>query len=395
MPLLLPLTQDEQSHFLAVALDDDTLRQLAGSLGTAPKGYRIDKLSVWQMADSLVDYYNDDAEVSGAVDHALTRVLGTPPLAAALATIESADAVTALLLQSKDPVRDLAWSLLHAEAPDAAERASALAKLIIEDFDEADRRAQEVDAAPRPASPEVQVKRAVRDAAKEAQKALTARERAEQRLDHLKQQLADLEERLATARREQRETEKARRQSVVERDRLQKERDGLRAKLQSGTAGEAERLRAALEDADRRERGLAGSLDDARGTAASLTARVRELEQRSAAPVAVPVVEADTEPSAAPPNWSMPIFSGEFYDSLKRWDRRLVRATFDKIHRLCEDWRHPSLRAIPLEGLPDCYRIRIATDVRLIYKPLDGGRLEIRSLIDREDLQRYVRNAKG
>lgn len=395
MPLLLPLTQDEQSHFLAVALDEDSLRQLAGSLGTAPKGYRIDKLSVWQMADSLVDYYNDDAEVSGAVDRALTRALDTPPLAEALVTEQQSDAVTALLLDSKDPVRDLAWAFLHAAAPDAGARASALAKLIIEDFDEADRRAQEADTAPRPASPEVQVKRAVRDAAKEAQKALTGRERAEQRLDHLKQQLSDLEDRLATARREQRETEKARRQTVVERDRLQKERDALRARLQSGTAGEAERLRTELDGAERRERTLAASLEDARGAATALTARVRELEQRSTAPAAAPAPDPDAEPSAAPPNWSMPIFSGEFYDSLKRWDRRLVRAAFDKIHRLCEDWRHPSLRAIPLEGLPDCYRIRIATDVRLIYKPLDGGRLEIRSLIDREDLQRYVRNAKG
>jgi hypothetical protein len=59
-----------------------------------------------------------------------------------------------------------------------------------------------------------------------------------------------------------------------------------------------------------------------------------------------------------------------------------------------EDWRHPSLRAIPLEGLPGCYRIRVATDVRLIYRPLDGNRVEIMTLIDREDLQRYIRQAK-
>ena len=80
--------------------------------------------------------------------------------------------------------------------------------------------------------------------------------------------------------------------------------------------------------------------------------------------------------------------------SIRRWDRKVVRTAFEKIHRLIDDWRHPSLRAIPLEGLPGAYRIRIASDVRLIYRPLDGGRLEILSLIDREDLQRYIRTAK-
>jgi hypothetical protein len=88
------------------------------------------------------------------------------------------------------------------------------------------------------------------------------------------------------------------------------------------------------------------------------------------------------------------VFSDEFYESIRRWDRKVVRNAFEKIYRLSEDWRHPSLRAIPLEGLPGCYRIRVATDVRLIYRPLDGNRVEIMSLIDREDLQRYIRQAK-
>jgi hypothetical protein len=93
--------------------------------------------------------------------------------------------------------------------------------------------------------------------------------------------------------------------------------------------------------------------------------------------------------------WCTPLFTDEFYDSIRRWDRRIVRSTFEKVSRLCEDWRHPSLRAIALEGLPGYHRIRIATDVRLIYRPTDGNRIEILSLIDREDLQRYIRSVKG
>ena len=71
----------------------------------------------------------------------------------------------------------------------------------------------------------------------------------------------------------------------------------------------------------------------------------------------------------------------------------MQRAAFDKIHRLATDWRHGSLRALQLEGVPGYYRIRVATDVRLIYRR-DGNHLEILSLIDREDLDRYIRQAR-
>jgi hypothetical protein len=102
--------------------------------------------------------------------------------------------------------------------------------------------------------------------------------------------------------------------------------------------------------------------------------------------------EAPREPGA---NWRVPIFSAEFYESIRRWDRRVLRNAFEKAYRLAEDWRHPSLRAIPLEGLPNYYRIRVASDVRLIYRLREGGQIELLSLIDREDLQRYIRNVKG
>ena len=54
----------------------------------------------------------------------------------------------------------------------------------------------------------------------------------------------------------------------------------------------------------------------------------------------------------------------------------MQRAVFDKIHRLANDWRHGSLRALALEGVPGYYRIRVATAVRLIYRR-DGGQLSL------------------
>jgi Txe/YoeB family toxin of Txe-Axe toxin-antitoxin module len=110
------------------------------------------------------------------------------------------------------------------------------------------------------------------------------------------------------------------------------------------------------------------------------------------APAALPDVELVSAEEAA--TFLIPIFTREFYDSIQRWDRRMQRAAFDKVSLLARDWRHGSLRALALEGLPGYYRIRIATDVRLIYRRGEGNALEILSLIDREDLDRYIRQAR-
>ena len=112
-----------------------------------------------------------------------------------------------------------------------------------------------------------------------------------------------------------------------------------------------------------------------------------------AAPAAAPA-DAD-EPEDAPASWLMPVFTREFYDSIEGWDRRIQRAAFKQANLLAQDHRHPSLRALPLEGLPGYYRVRVATDVRLLYRRGDRqNAIEVLSLIDREDLDRYVRQAK-
>ena len=92
----------------------------------------------------------------------------------------------------------------------------------------------------------------------------------------------------------------------------------------------------------------------------------------------------------------MPVYTREFYDSLPGWDRRIQRTAFKQAQLLAQDHRHPSLRALPLEGLPGYYRVRVATDVRLLYRRPEQRQntVEILSLIDREDLDRYVRQAK-
>src|SRR5439155_5524799 len=166
-----------------------------GKLGTAPRGARIDALSPWELADSLAYYYADDAEVSREVDRTLKKALGDTPLAAAVSVDGGGQAVADLLLESRDPARDLAWALIGTSAEGAGELASALVKTIIAEFDQADARARETEAAlpeevpPEPPPPAAEKLPA--DAAKEAARAQRARERTLKRLGGLKERLGE------------------------------------------------------------------------------------------------------------------------------------------------------------------------------------------------------------
>jgi hypothetical protein len=396
VPLLAPLNPDQRATFLVVAMAPKALRKLVGRLGTAPTGTRLETMSVWDLAWSLVDYYDGDVEVSRTVDKTLLKDLGEPPLLAAVQAEGGADAVSALVLASRDPLRDLAWALLAAGTPESAPHAADAMQAIVTEFDDADARAKAEEDAAAPESAdepqEVEAERATKTMQREVSRAARARERALKRVDTMKDRLLELETAVATARRELRGSEDARERLEAERDRLARERDALRAQLQAGTAGEVARLTSELDAGRRRERGLESELDELRESEASLAARLRAISEERPARV---VTDGEAERGGTSTAiWSLPIFSDEFYESIRRWDRKVIRNAFEKIYRLSEDWRHPSLRAIPLEGLPGCYRIRIATDVRLIYRPLDGNRVEIMSLIDREDLQRYIRQAK-
>jgi mRNA-degrading endonuclease RelE of RelBE toxin-antitoxin system len=151
-----------------------------------------------------------------------------------------------------------------------------------------------------------------------------------------------------------------------------------------------------VREAEVRLHAAEGELGKAQERIAALEARVAEASSAAApAEAAAPAAAEGDEVEEAPATWLLPIFSDEFYASLPGWDRRIQRAALKQAFLLSQDHRHPSLRALPLEGLPGYYRVRVATDVRLIYRR--GERqdtVELCSLIDREDLDRYVRQAK-
>ncbi|HEV7732909.1 MAG TPA: hypothetical protein VGR62_12130 [Candidatus Binatia bacterium] len=400
MALLTPLTPDERTTFLVVALPQKTLKKVVGRLGTAPEGVRIDGLSVWDLAWSLVDFYEKDLEVSGLVDKTLRKEVGPSSLADAVAAPDGARMVTWLLLDSLDPARDLAWALLTSSVEGAGELAASLVQTIIADYDYAEEQARKEEEAAAAASgeappePEPEIEDPTIAIVKDVKRARSQSARALKRVSNMKDRVRELEKGLAAARLDLRKSEIAREALDAERLRLAGERDGLRGQLQSGTAGEVTRLTKELETTTRRARSLEVDLDETRDAEATLARRFRTLEEASR--VGGPSGQDDDVESGrgSGAGWNVPVFSDEFYESIRRWDRKIVRNAFEKAYRLAEDWRHPSLRAIPLEGLPDYYRLRVATDVRLIYRLLDGNRVELLSLIDREDLSRYVRNAK-
>ena len=175
---------------------------------------------------------------------------------------------------------------------------------------------------------------------------------------------------------------------------MRAEADALRL---SDAGIEAQRARAEARDLSGRLGAVESRLARAQEREQEL---VRDLERARPGKVAPAPVEPVAVPSEEPDGgdaetWLFPVYTREFYDSLDGWDRRIQRAAFKQAQLLAQDHRHPSLRAIPLEGLPGYYRVRVATDVRLIYRrPERQNTVELLSLIDREDLDRYIRQAK-
>ncbi|HVI74538.1 MAG TPA: hypothetical protein VM683_06095, partial [Anaeromyxobacteraceae bacterium] len=157
-----------------------------------------------------------------------------------------------------------------------------------------------------------------------------------------------------------------------------------------------------LEDAEAKPGALEGRLERSREREGELESELERVSQAArdagaaaSEPRAGRADLTDGEPEEASASWLMPLYTREFYDSLEGWDRRVQRAAFKQAALLAQDHRHPSLRALPLEGLPGYYRVRVATDVRLLYRRTERqNTIEILSLIDREDLDRYIKQAK-
>ena len=370
-------------EFLELCFADRRLLELCGELRLYSPGYRLEAMPPNQVARLLADEARAAKDAAQLLDGAIRESLRNPVLEGKPLSDEHYRDL--LELFTGDPLQHLArvaWRALTEEDEKLRGYALSAIDLGVEALD-----APAKAKAP-PRKPQLPLN--VQELRKELAEARKTAERAEKERESLREQLVSARADLV-----------AREKTVAE---VREELSGARAELTRASA-EVARLTAAgegraLADARRladENRALSEKLRAAVEERDALRAQAAEARQKPVvmAPLPAAPAEEETLPSAEEAStFLIPIFTREFYDSIQRWDRRMQRAAFDKVSLLARDWRHGSLRAIALEGLPGYYRIRIATDVRLIYRRGEGNTVEILSLIDREDLDRYIRQAR-
>ncbi len=399
------MERDTLSVFLYTAFPDGELVELVKKLGISGRGFRPDALSDVELADVVADEILAVKARRKPVIAQLKRSLGSMvmpdvPLSASVAR-ELCDAVIEraaiarflwrVLADPQDDVRAAATPALQrlqkawypAEGGDAKDRPED-AGLAPDGDGPAELPAKPSAALAKARQALAVSKAAAAKAKKEAAQAGRERDKATSQLQKWRDELKRARAGEAAARKDEAEARRATQKAVARAAELAERLEKARAR---GGTSEATRLRKELERAEHEL--------EAKG------ALLHELAAREpVAPVPAPAVAApaearpDDELEEAPASWLFPIFSREFYDSIGGWERRIQRAAFKQAWLLSQDHRHPSLRALPLEGVENLYRVRVATDVRLLYRRLDGNRVEILRLIDREDLDRHIKQQK-
>ncbi len=404
------LTFDELSVFLYVALQPDETTALIRELGLRQPGFRQESLGDVQRCDliagEILDAPDRRAPVLDRLRKALTRpILSSWPLDPAAA----ADLVEGTCLTGAPEALAL-WRVLADPSPAVrAEVKPALAELQQAYYKPGDKRGvrsgpggdeEAPDPGPDPEGARLELARKLEDAERRLTqseaKAEAARRKGEEAREKLQAWLKSARAREAQA---VEDAARAREETAAARRELAQALGDLAAAKAQDAAMEAQRLRAALRDEEARANGLAAKLERSRTREEELEGELARAREAAAAHAAPAPARAGTEPGEAEPEdaqaFLLPVYTREFYDSIEGWDRRVQRAAFKQAALLAMDHRHPSLRALPLEGLPGYYRVRVATDVRLLYRRTERqNTIEILSLIDREDLDRYIKQAK-
>lgn len=393
------LTRDELSVFLYAALLPEETLEIVRELGLSVPGFRTEALSEPERCDLIADEVRAAPALRARVLDALRNGFGRPPLVGVALDPRAAQDLVDVGVTEHGTVLAL-WRVLSDPAAEVRALAKPLLARMLDEYygpppaedGEAPTGAEGAhgarDEAGRVRELERQVER-LRERAEQAQA------RRDERTEKLQGQLK--EARAAEAR-SAGEATRAREAAEAARRALARAEGALEAARGTDAAAEASRARQEARELGGRMAAAEARAERAEGKAAELARALEDALARPSTPSAAPAqpAQADAdEPDEAPASWLLPIYTREFYDSLEGWERRIQRAAFKQANLLAQDHRHPSLRALPLEGLPGYYRVRVATDVRLIYRRGEQqSAVEILSLIDREDLDRYVRQAK-
>jgi len=378
---LLDLPPADLGAFFELCFPDKRLIQLCHELKLHTPGYRLEALPPDQVARVLADEYLEAKDARPHLETAVREALRDPVLEGReLSAPELSQLID--LVVAGDPLQHLAriaWRCLLSSGEQ--ER-----RMALEAIDEG------IRALDAPAKQKKPPRKAPPPGQKEAEEAVKRAERAEREREAMKQQLSQARAEISS--REQRLADQKAEltQARSEVGRLSAEVARLSAAGEGRALADARRYADEARALSEKLHGSEEALEQAEQRIEDLERRMQQAPQAARAPQPA-ADEADLPSEEEASTFLVPVLTREFYDSIQRWDRRMQRAAFDKIHRLANDWRHGSLRALPLEGVPGYYRIRVATDVRLIYRR-DGNRLEVLSLIDREDLDRYIRQAR-
>ena len=394
------LSRDALSVFLYVALLPEEARGIVKDLGLSVPGFRTERLSDVELCDLVADEIRATPPVRGRVIDKLRAAFGGMPLPDVPLDGPGADDLLAVG-SSEHGLTFALWRVLADPDPDVRVRAAPVLERLAKDTygpQPKGARPRDADATDRAAALEEKLagreKELERERAEAQARLDSARRKAEEQREKLQGWLKE-----ARAREAQAIEEAARARELAEVAQRSRERaEAALAQVQStDAAAEAQRARAIARELEGKvaalEARIARQVERERALEAEAEAARSRAGAERPAPGPAPA-EAD-EPEEAPAAWLMPVYTREFYDSLEGWDRRIQRAAFKQANLLAQDHRHGSLRALPLEGLPGYYRVRVATDVRLLYRRGERqNTIEILSLIDREDLDRYVRQAK-
>ena len=376
---LLKLEARALGEFFELCFADKRLLELCGELRLYSPGYRLEAMPPDQVARMLADEVRAAKDAQQLIDKAIRDALRNPVLEGKPLT---ADHYRDLLeVFTGDPLQHLArlaWRALIDDDEKLREYALAAIDLGVEALD-APSRTQ------KPRKP--QLSSDVQELRKKTEEALKDADRSAKERDSMRDQLAQARSEISAREKTLADVRDELGQVRGELTRASAELARLTAAGEGRALSEARRLSDENRSLSEKLRAAAEERDELRDELKSA--------QRPALAAPQPVaVEEDLPSAEEAATFLIPIFTREFYDSIQSWDRRMQRAAFDKVSLLARDWRHGSLRALALEGLPGYYRIRIATDVRLIYRRGEGNTLEILSLIDREDLDRYIRQAR-
>jgi mRNA-degrading endonuclease RelE of RelBE toxin-antitoxin system len=403
---LAELSRDQLSVFLYVSLTPDETRAVVREQKLSIPGFRSGSLGDVERCDVIADEIRADPPSAQAVLDLLARAFDRPPLlGTALAPEEAADLLDATAGDA--PLALVLWRVLSDRSPEVRRAALPILDELATHYFGPD------DDVPRPPSregegevpPAERIALLEESLAQAEARLRVAEEAGAARAEETRRKGEEQREKLQAALKEARASEsraveeaaRSRDEAAVARQELGRVRAEADALRLSDAGVEAQRARAEARELSGRLGAVESRLARAQEREQEL---LRELERARPAKVAPAPAEAAAAPSEEPDGgdaetWLFPVYTREFYDSLDGWDRRIQRAAFKQAQLLAQDHRHPSLRAIPLEGLPGYYRVRVATDVRLIYRrPERQNTVELLSLIDREDLDRYIRQAK-